>query len=404
MISEIRLLNYKRFRCEKISLEPLTVFIGPNGAGKSTVASALYILGAIIRLGLRPAFPQGFFSFHNLRSYDADEFGYRFAPIGLGISGHIHACKFDYDIIFAEDTHSPSGYYINYEGLTIEDADFRCHYSTGAPPKQAFTLPTMGEGHWLNGFETHSQRDSLFSNVGQVRIEQGLYTRLKEIQRYMQRITKYQFSPSVARMGSSQYDGSGSQPFLKNDGANLAEVVQYLQEEQKGLFQQQFKKLIIEYAEGGSNIVDVGVSVYENKVFLNFYEEDKNRNTFEVRGPLLADGYWVFASFACLAACQAIPSIAFFEEPESYLHPHKLDVLFKIFEMLAMREKEPCQVLISSHSPYFLDFFKTRPNSIIFLNKGQHKRLTDIEDYERILSLYSFGEAWYSNAFNWGNP
>lgn len=69
-----------------------------------------------------------------------------------------------------------------------------------------------------------------------------------------------------------------------------------------------------------------------------------------------------------------------------------------------MREKEPCQVLISSHSPYFLDFFKTRPNSIIFLNKGQHKRLTDIEDYERILSLYSFGEAWYSNAFNWGNP
>jgi len=403
MISEIRLINYKRFRCEKISLEPITVFIGPNGAGKSTIASALYVMATIIRLGLRSAFPKGLFSFDHLRSYDADEFGYRFPPIGLGISGRINFFTFDYDIVFSEDSNSPSGYYINYEGLKIEDASFNCHYSTGKPPQLSFELPTIGGCHWLNSFETTRQRDSLFSRLGEIQVERELYTRLKEIQRYMQRMTKYQFSPSVTRMGHTQYDGSGKQPFLKDDGANLAEVIQYLQEEQKGLLQR-FKKLIIEYAEGGSQIVDVGVGVYEEKVFLNFYEEGKNSKTFEVRGPLLADGYWVFASFACLAACQMLPSIAFFEEPESYLHPHKLHLLFDIFESISKREQEPCQVIVSSHSPYFLDFFKKIPNSIIFLNKGNHQRLIDIEHYQEILALYSLGEAWYSNVFNWGNP
>jgi predicted ATPase len=30
MISEIRLINYRKFVCERIPLEPMTVFIGPN--------------------------------------------------------------------------------------------------------------------------------------------------------------------------------------------------------------------------------------------------------------------------------------------------------------------------------------------------------------------------------------
>lgn len=403
MISQIRLINYKRFRCEKILLEPITIFIGPNGAGKSTIASALHVMATIIRLGLRSAFPKGFFSFDHLRSYDADEFGYKDAPIGLGISGRISTFEFDYDLVFTEDANSLSGYFINYEGLKIEDPSFNCHYSTGRLPQLSFELPTKEGSQWINDFETKPQRDSLFSKLGEIQIEGELYTRLKAIRSYMQRMTKYQFSPSVARMGHNQYDGSGKQPFLKNDGVNLAEVVQYLQEEQKGLLQQ-FEKSIMTYAEGGSTIVDIGVGVYEEKVFLNFYEERKDKRTFEIRGPLLADGYWVFASFACLEACQTIPSIAFFEEPESYLHPHKLGLLFDIFEKMSKRAKDPCQVLVSSHSPYFLDFFKKIPRSIILLNKGKHKRLTDIADYEKILALYTLGEAWYANVFNWGNP
>jgi len=403
MISQVRLINYKKFLCEKISLEPMVVFIGPNGSGKSTVASALYVIATIIRLGLKSAFPEGFYSFDNIRNYDADKLGYRFAPIGLGISGNIADFSFDYDIVFSRDKESPSDYFINYEGLKIKSHDFKCHYSIGDHPKLPFQLPTKGETKWIENFEKALHRDSLFTTIEKAKIDKDLYSYLIEIKKYLQRMAKYQFSPSTTGRVHEQYDGSGQQPFLRNDGGNLAEVVQYLQEEQTGLLRQ-FKKLVIDYAEDGSKIIDVGVAVYEDKVFLRFYEEGKNRKTFEVRGPLLADGYWVFASFACLASAQILPTTAFFEEPESYLHPHKLPLLYNIFESMVMRKEEPCQVLISSHSPYFIDLFKNQPNAVIFLNNGKAKKLSEIDDYEKILSLYTLGEAWYSNVFSWGNP
>ncbi|PIE35729.1 hypothetical protein CSA56_03170, partial [candidate division KSB3 bacterium] len=66
----------------------------------------------------------------------------------MGISGHVNTFKFDYDIVFGKDSQSHSGYFINYEGLKIEDSDFRCHYSIGEHPELPFQLPTKGERHW----------------------------------------------------------------------------------------------------------------------------------------------------------------------------------------------------------------------------------------------------------------
>jgi predicted ATPase len=56
MLKEIRLINYKALRCERIELEALTVFICPNGSGKSRIASALHALFTIIMLGLSAIF------------------------------------------------------------------------------------------------------------------------------------------------------------------------------------------------------------------------------------------------------------------------------------------------------------------------------------------------------------
>ncbi|MCP4345997.1 MAG: AAA family ATPase [Desulfobacterales bacterium] len=430
MISEIRLINYKKFLCERIPLDPITVFIGPNGAGKSTIASALHTIAAIMRLGLKSAFPEGFFSFDRVINYHAEKIGYKDAPIGFGISVQTDSLNFDYDIIFCRDLSSPSGFIITYEGLKIKSTISR-HYSFGKYPEfdSSLILPTKGGDNLVNEYDKFQQRDSFFIEsenafdekelfdddlleepaerqkllLNSIEAPESFREDIKKIKRYMQRIRKYQFSPLAARKGYEQYDGSGQQPFLKQFGGNLSVAVQYLLEERRDLLIQ-LKEWVIKYAEGESKIVDVGVATYDNKVFLNFYEEGKERKSFPIRGPLISDGYWVFAAFACLASCEIIPSVAFFEEPESHLHPHKLPILYEIFKSIAKREKDPCQVLISSHSPYFLDLFKEYPDSVILLNQGKAKRLTDIDDYEDILSLYSIGEAWYSNIFDWGNP
>jgi predicted ATPase len=404
MLNEIRLINYKAFLCEKIPLEPITVFIGANGSGKSTIASALYALSTTLRLGLLAAFPEGLFSFRNLRNFEPLKCGYKHPPIGFGVSGAIEDFQFDYDIIFERELNSPTGFFIDYEGIKISGESFQDQYTIGTHPEIAYDLPTKGGQKWIRGLETNPKnRQCVFLEADEKRLDDKVQSYLKRIKKYMHMMSRYQFLATSARMPCERYDGSGRPPFLKPDASNLAEVAQYLQEEQRGQFAE-LKSWIRKYAEGGNKIVDLGVATHEDKVFLNFFEEGKDRKSFEVRGPLVSDGYWVFAAFACLACSPTLPSIAFFEEPESHLHPHKLPVLCEVFKTMTSLRRDPCQVLISSHSPYFLDLFKESPQSVIFLKNGKEKRLTDIPDYEKILSMYSLGEAWYSNVFEWGNP
>jgi len=403
MISEIRLINYKKFLCERIPLEPVTVFVGPNGSGKSTVASAIHAIAAVMRLGLNAAFPEVFFSFDRLISHDAEKFSYPDAPMGLGISGNTGHLYMDYDILFCKDADSPSGFFIRYEGLKLRDGQSSLHWSSGEHPPIDPPLPT--EGGERNRIPGDSARDSLFIQTEREkdRSDPALHDSLRKIRQYMQRFVTYQLSPpSAIRRGCDRYFGS-QQPFLKPDGANLAQVVQYLIEDRK-LLLERFRQWIAEYAEGEARIADVGVAAYGDKVFLNFYEQGKHGRIFPVAEPLLSDGCWVFSAIACLASCEIMPTVAFFEEPESHLHPHRLPLLYEVFRTMAKRKKDPCQVLISTHSPYLLDLFKGSPDSVILLNQGRAKKLTDIEDCENILSLYTLGEAWYSNVFTWGNP
>ena len=145
MLTEIRLINYKAFLCTRITLEPITIFIGPNGSGKSTIASALYALSTTIRLGLIAAFPEGFFSFWNLRHFDAKKCGYKYPPIGIGVSGDLDGFSFDYDIFFSRDVNSSSGFFISYEGLRIRKGKELLHYTLGSHPDIDFDLPTKGE-------------------------------------------------------------------------------------------------------------------------------------------------------------------------------------------------------------------------------------------------------------------
>lgn len=404
MLNEIRLINYRAFRCERIPLEPITVFIGPNGSGKSTVASALYSLSTIVRLGLSAAFPGGIFSFSNLQHFEPLTCGYRIPPIGIGISGEIAGMTVDYDLFFNRDFNSPTGFYIHYEGIRVRKGEETFHHVIGVPPEIDFDLPTRGDENWPAGIQNHPhQRECVFVALEKAGIESGFQHVLQHIRRYMQKMSKYQFSPSQTRIPCEPYDGSGRPPKLKSEGSNLAEVVQYFQEEQRGRLGD-LKDWLKKYAEGGNRIVDLGVAIFQDKVILIFFEEGENRRSFEVRGPLVSDGYWVFTAFAFLAYGPTLPSIAFFEEPESHLHPHKLPILREIFGTMGSREGNKCQVLMSTHSPYFLDLFKETPESVLFLRNGKARRLTGIPDYERILSLYSLGEAWFSNVFEIGNP
>jgi len=60
-------------------------------------------------------------------------------------------------------------------------------------------------------------------------------------------------------------------------------------------------------------------------------------------------------------------------------------------------------VIVTTHSPYFLDLFRDHPEDIVLAQKTEEgaffERLSDRPDIHEILGNAPLGEAWYSGIF-----
>ena len=99
------------------------------------------------------------------------------------------------------------------------------------------------------------------------------------------------------------------------------------------------------------------------------------------------------------------PSLVAFEDPDRGLHPRLLrdvqDALYRLaYPENFDEQRQPVQVIATTHSPYFLDLFRDHPEEIVIAQKRQDEatfeRLSDREDIEEILADSSLGEVWYS--------
>jgi predicted ATPase len=95
------------------------------------------------------------------------------------------------------------------------------------------------------------------------------------------------------------------------------------------------------------------------------------------------------------------PPLACFEEPENYIHPHLLELLAHVLKKASTRN----QVLLSTHSPYLLNFLE--PEDVIIVEKhdgateaSRPKHSGAIKEALRTLGL---GEMWYAGSVG-GTP
>lgn len=105
------------------------------------------------------------------------------------------------------------------------------------------------------------------------------------------------------------------------------------------------------------------------------------------------------------------PRIITLEEPENGVHPQLISEIIAHLKSLADR-KEPnrIQVFMSSHSPYVLNEFSDRPESVQIFEKGRHDdvpRVTSLTERRHVLDAAerlnrSLGDLWYSNLLGGG--
>lgn len=86
------------------------------------------------------------------------------------------------------------------------------------------------------------------------------------------------------------------------------------------------------------------------------------------------------------------PQLLCFEEPENFVHSRLLEL---IVEILKKSEK---QVLLSTHSPYLVDF--VQPEDVIVVEKKETettiRRIREPEKLREALKEIGLGELWYS--------
>jgi predicted ATPase len=100
-------------------------------------------------------------------------------------------------------------------------------------------------------------------------------------------------------------------------------------------------------------------------------------------------------------------SIVCFEEPDRGIHPRLLpeirDALYRLSHPeLVGAQRQAIQVIVTTHSPYFLDVYRDHPEAIVVAEKtesgARFERLADREELAELLRDTHLGDAWYSGA------
>jgi len=342
----------------------LNVLIGPNASGKSNVVKALEFVSRFIREGIN--------AINNLfRERD-------FASITfLGQGGNI---KFE---------------------LKFDGAKYALQMSLGSlreevysNEKLIFRRDSLPEREQLSYLTTNNAWKSVSSYqhqtiVGKISIPLLQIAKLdgcadlRNIVKVLSSIYTYSFDPEVIRSKSP----IRAIPRLGRRGSNLARVVLHYYLENRALFNELedvFKMLIPDVKE----IVPV---LREDYVWIAFREKYSD---MLIDPEFLSDGS--LRILALLVSLFDESSVVAYEEPENFVHPHLLESIVDIMKKFGKI------VIITTHSPYLLDYVE--PKDVILVTKinGETKlrRLVDTDEINVVKKYLeeggTLGEAWFS--------
>lgn len=130
------------------------------------------------------------------------------------------------------------------------------------------------------------------------------------------------------------------------------------------------------------------------------------QNQEKVQAHELSQGTLLALTLLTITYLPSPPTIVGLEEPDRGLHPRLMrdlrDLLYRLSHPEAVGEtRAPVQVLVTSHSPYFLDLFRDHPEEVIVAEKRNlettFRRLDNLPNFQEILGdTASLGDAWYS--------
>ncbi|RZK39584.1 MAG: chromosome segregation protein SMC [Hymenobacter sp.] len=301
MLTSIRIQNFRSIRDAQVKLGQVNLFIGPNNSGKSN-----FLKGIELVLQAPYYYPH---------EYEiSEDFFYASIQRCINNSSEKQTIFFELitDISFGGE----------YFAIPIVFSNF-----DDKPYRNKFASNKLGAGP-----ATESLKDYLQPN--------------KPVTIYRPDPAKFQASASIT-----------NETNLSSDASNLVSYLFYLSQNFKMRFRQ--LEADLEKCVGGLTSISTPADPIESgKLKLKFF--DQNDNSYWANE--VSEGVLYFLAILCIIHQPNSPKLLLLEEPEKGIHPRRIrEVMDFIFELARQRD---IQIILTSHSPYVVDYFKDIPSNI----------------------------------------
>lgn len=385
-IEYLRVENYRALRqVELREITPLTVLLGPNGSGKSTLFDVFNFLSECFQFGLRHAWDRrGRAKEIKTRGQDGPvviELKYRERPDQPIITYHL---------AIDEDARGP---FVAEEWLQWRRGQ------QGKPFR--FLDYRRGIGRAVSG-EMPDEQDQRIeiplrspdliavNTLGQF-AEHPRVAALREF------ITDWYVSYLSVEDTRGQPE-AGPQERLSKTGDNLANVIQFLKEQHPERLDTIFGLLRARVPRLERVQADL---MPDDRLLLQIKDAPFER---PILSRFASDGTLKMLAYLVVLHSPDSPRFIGIEEPENYLHPRLLPELAE--ECRAATERS--QLLVTTHSPFFLNAMRVQEVRILYRDDDGYTRAVRAAEIQGISDFVqagaSLGHLWLEGRFGLGDP
>jgi len=382
-IEALSVKNYRALRDLTLSsVRDLTVLLGHNGSGKSTIFDVFAFLSECFQDGLRRAWERRGRA-KELKSRNGT------GPVEIEIKYREGTSQplITYHLEIDEDTGAPI--------VVREFLKWRRGVAHGQPFR--FLDFHRGAGTAIPGDEPDdkakreetqlSQPDLLAVNaLGQLK----RHPRVEALRSF---ITDWH----VSYLNTADARGipeAGPEPRLSQTGDNLANVLQYLQERHIEILKTIFERL----GQRVPHLAEVRAEpMADGRLLLKFRDEPFSE---PIQARFASDGTLKMLAYLVLLHGPNPPRFVGLEEPENYLFPKLLQELAE--ECVGASERS--QVLVTTHSPFFVDGISIEDIRILRRNELGHTEVIVPMEVTHTRDLISkggkLGDLWMEGFFD----
>jgi len=372
MLKKIRIRNFKSIKEVNIQLQQVNLLIGPNNSGKSNFLFAL-------------EFFSDFFYGTNKYKNEFDNFSFR---------GKENNNKKDISMIFnlKNDLNFHFYYYLFSAKKDFDFVNYQCFYLitkendfidyTLLNDFSAIQNMIVDNKYCVQNFL--SQEDEIYNLSEKIRLSQhfndthfsGLtifpstqkshkYGKSKYVHPFpaglslgfTKEITELfnnlkVYKPEVIKIKNPIPIGLEDK-YVSKDSSNLVSFLDNMRDEQPNIYKQIEKdiKIFVNQFEG-FRFKKVKVK-NDERIYKKFGLANKKGQTFW--SDELSDGILYFIAILAILHQPNSPKLLLLEEPESYIHPHRIQEIMNLIFQIA--EEKNIQIILTTHSPIVVDEF-----------------------------------------------